>query len=171
MKDIGRWQLEELSDYCECWSSHLPWPISRSWNVVVTSIKGWGMSMKWKQYKESSVELVEVEDLTQKVIKSNQRHYGGAIRDHTGDVDVMRKTIWAIYRTTRENITPIVVQAAQLLALTRSWSKQTIIHYKSRCWKRASQFSRNRGRKREWLVHQSTDFAPKYQINFRCRFI
>ena len=35
--------------------------------------------------------------LTQKAIKSIQGHYGGAIRDHSGDVVAMRSAIWAIW--------------------------------------------------------------------------
>ena len=39
-----------------------------------------------------------VRKLTQKAIKSIQGHYGGAIRDHPGNVVAMRSAIWAIWR-------------------------------------------------------------------------
>lgn len=35
--------------------------------------------------------------LTAKAIKSIQGHYGGAIRNNVGDLDGMKKSIWAIY--------------------------------------------------------------------------
>ena len=57
--------------------------------------------MKGKSFKEEGTRyrgIGAVRKLTKKAMKSIQEHYGGAIRDHPGDVVAMRNAIWAIWR-------------------------------------------------------------------------
>ena len=56
--------------------------------------------LKGKQFKEGTAKFRGIGGagrLTQRAIKSIQGHYGGAIRDHPGDIDAMREAIWAIW--------------------------------------------------------------------------